>query len=547
MFFSLFEQLSPYGFLTARTTTAMYVPNVYSRSQNEWVQNFYKQNGYVEFDALIRLGINDAKAYLKKQFVNENIMTLKSCVISQNLLERIEADIDECISSKSYVDLQSNLPNALNDDDIKLIVDKVLTLQKQRNIIILGNYLLSKAFIESLMKECEIYLQDQVKRLVESGEYQQYQTDLRVSNKPQKGDDLEEKVDKREERRKKAAGGKSGGGTQGRETKTKSTKKPTKMVKNDEDDRDEVGVSKKGSLQVVCVEDVEKLIEKRVEEEGLSEIIDDIANYAAPILNSNGLEIARKLYETTVADRTAARRHTHNDAQNKVNALLGDVRLFEKGVKCFTVDAQQNLYKYLLKTVCLDILNELLDYIASERGLNIDADKFNNEQRQKFINDLPVEYKSSFQILLKTVLGQNLDEFMTAVEECLTLCSMILKKIDKKKDRLIILNHKHSLLEQLDKCEDPALVLHLSSLVIFITATQCMLHCSGRHVSTVLIYLKQYLTSEHSSELCSYHDLVTLLLNNGSEEESIKEQLKEKMSVIKAIANDFKKGTSDKS
>ncbi|KAK4883724.1 hypothetical protein RN001_007043 [Aquatica leii] len=350
MFFSLFEQLSPYGFLTARTTTAMYVPNVYSRSQNEWVQNFYKQNGL-----------------FKKQFVNENIMALKSCVISQNLLERIEADIDECISSKSYVDLQSNLRAALSGDDIKLIVDKVLTLQKQRNIIILGNYLLSKAFIESLMKECEIYLQDQVKAFT-------------------------------------------------------------------------------------------------------------------PILNSNGLEIARKLYETTVADRTAARRHTHNDAQNKVNALLGDVRLFEKGVKCFTVDAQQNLYKYLLKTVCLDILNELLDYIASERGLNIDANKFNNEQRQKFINDLPVEYKSSFQILLKTVLGQNLDEFMTAVEECLTLCSMILKKIDKKKDRLIILNHKHSLLEQLDKCEDPALVLHLSSLVIFITATQSMLHCSGRHV-----------------------------------------------------------------
>ncbi|KAF5301590.1 hypothetical protein FQR65_LT08895 [Abscondita terminalis] len=486
MFFSLFEQSSPYGFLTGRTSAATYVPNVYSRSQNEWVQNFYKQNGYIEFDALVRLGINDYKAYLKKQFLNENITTLKSCIVSQNLIDRVEADIDECISSKSYVDLQSNMPNALDDEDIKLIIDK----------------------------ECESFLQDKAKQLVDSGKYQQYQTDLQVSsNKMQKGEEYEEKVDKREERRKKAAGGKSGGGTQ----------------------------DKKVSLQILSLEDVGKLIEKMLEEEGLGEVVESIAKYLLPMLNSSGLEIAAKLYATTVADRTAARRHTHNDVQNKVNALLGDVRLFEKGLKCFSSDVQLNLHKYLLKTVCLDILNELLNYIASEKGCNIDAEKFNNEQRQKFVNDLPPEHKNPFQTVLKTLSGQNVEEFMAAVEESLTSCSMILKKVDKKKDRLIILNHKHSLLEQLDKSDDPALVLHLSSLVIFITATQSIIHASGRHVSSILSYLKQFLSPEQSAELSTYHDLVMLMLNSGTEAENAKEQLKEKMSLIKNIANDFKK------
>lgn len=36
-------------------------------------------------------------------------------------------------------------------------------------------------------------------------------------------------------------------------------------------------------------------------------------------------------------------------------------------------------------------------------------------------------------------------------------------------------------------------------------------------------------------------DLVTLMLAGGDEAENAKEQLKEKMSVIKNIANDFKK------
>ncbi|KAF5282980.1 hypothetical protein FQA39_LY04851 [Lamprigera yunnana] len=544
LFFSLYDQLTPCGFLTGPTVGANYVPNVYSRSQNEWVQNFYKQNGYLEFDTLIRLGINDYKTYLKKHFSNE--IMLKSCILSERLTDRIDADVEECIASKSYVDLQSNLPNVLDDDDIKIIIDKVLTSQKVRNIVVLDNYLISKVFLESLSKDCDAFLQDQAKHIFESGKYQRYQTELQMqSSKPHKGDaDIEDKVDKREERRKRAASGKSGGGAQGRETKTKSTKKAIRTVKNLIED-DSYEPDKKITLNIITFEDVEKLIEKKLESEGLSEISDNIVNYLLPTLNNNGLEIAAKLYACTVADRTAARRHTHNDVQNKVNALLGDVRLFEKGLKCFPADIQAQLHKYLLKTICLDILNELLNYIASEKGHNVDTEKFTNEQRLKFINDLSSEYKTPFQMVFKTLSGQNVEEFMVATEESLTICSMILKKIDKKKDRLIVLNHKHGLLEQLDICEDPALALHLCSLVIFISATQCMLHASGKYVSSILSYLKPHLTNEQSTALSVYHDLVLLMLNAGPEAENAKEQLKEKLSAIKTIAIDYKK-MSDK-
>ncbi|KAH0817725.1 hypothetical protein GEV33_005066 [Tenebrio molitor] len=124
---------------------------------------------------------------------------------------------------------------------------------------------------------------------------------------------------------------------------------------------------------------------------------------------------------------------------------------------------------------------------------------------------------------------------------------MIIKKIDKKKDRTIVLNHKHVLLEQLNKCDDLALVLHLTTLVIFTTATQCMLHASGRHVASILQFLKQYLSEEQVAELTSYHDFVTLMLSGGTEAENAKEKLKEKMQVVKNIANEFKKPGTEKS
>ncbi|KAK5650317.1 hypothetical protein RI129_001346 [Pyrocoelia pectoralis] len=550
LFFSLFDQLSMYGVLTGRTHSSLYVPSVYSRSQNEWVKNFYKQNGYLEFDALIRLGITDYKVYLKKHFANENVVTLKSCILSFQLVERIEADVEECINSKSFVDLQGSLPNLLDDEDVKIIIDKVVTVQRQRNVVILDNFVISKSFIDILAKNCEGFVQDKAKEIVQSGKYQQHLTELQVKTTKLHKVDVEEdvKVDKREERRKKASSGKSGGGAQGRETKTKSTKKHarTKNLQDDDDDYSEKS-EKRAVLEIITIEDIKKLVGDKVEEEGLSEIVENIANYLLPVLNEIGLQAAAKLYATTVADQTASRRHTHNDVQNKVNALLGDVRLFEKGLKCFPLDVQTHLYKYLLKSICLDIVNEILNYVASEKGLNVEANKLTNEQRNKFVNDLTPDYKNILQNLLKTLSNHNIEEFTDAVEVCLTECSMILKKIDKKKDKLVVSNHKQALLEQLDKCDDSALTLHLASLIIFITVTQNMLHASGRHVSSILIYLKQYLSADQYLELSSYHDLVTLMLSGGSEAENAKDLLRERMTTVKKIANEFKKLSSEKS
>ncbi|CAH0553381.1 unnamed protein product [Brassicogethes aeneus] len=542
LFFSLFDQTSMYGNLTSRLAGAQYIPNVYARSQNEWVQNFYKQNGYVEFDALIRIGISDYKNYIKKQFANEKILQLNSCVVNQSILDRIEADIDECISSKSYVDLQTNLPSVFNENDIKLVLDKVLTNQKLQQTLVLNCFVISKAFIEKISKDCDELVKEKAKKSVESGKYQQYQTSLQVSHKSLKFDDVEEKVDKREERRKKAAGGKTGGGTQGRETKTKSTKKPGRTTTKQVDDFEE----KKVVLNILTEEDLTSAIQMPLEEEGLDELMQPIIDYLLPKLNEQGIEIAGNIYATTIADRTANRRQTHNEIQNKLNVMVGDIRLYEKGLKLLPADCQAQLYKYLLKTHCTDVVTEILNYVAAEQNLNPVNENFNNDQRLKFINDLPQEYKTPLANLTKTLSGQSVDDFMAAVEEGLAACSMIIKKIDKKKDRTTILAHKHELLEKLNSCTDVALILHLAILVIFTTATQNMLHASGRHLSSLLTFLKQYLSEEEYSEFMLYYDFVTLMLAAGSESENAKEKLKEKYPNIVKIANEYKRPGAEK-
>lgn len=48
---------------------------------------------------------------------------------------------------------------------------------------------------------------------------------------------------------------------------------------------------------------------------------------------------------------------------------------------------------------------------------------------------LATEYKAPLTALNKTINGASIEDFLLAAENALVACSMILKKIDKKKDR----------------------------------------------------------------------------------------------------------------
>jgi len=56
--------------------------------------------------------------------------------------------------------------------------------------------------------------------------------------------------------------------------------------------------------------------------------------------------------------------------------MFMNVRLFEKGIKQFSdKDIQQQLSKYLLKTLCTEITNEIFSYVAQENMIQYDQAK----------------------------------------------------------------------------------------------------------------------------------------------------------------------------
>lgn len=126
--------------------------------------------------------------------------------------------------------------------------------------------------------------QKNAETVVKSGKYQQFYLEKQLSKSDgQQAVQVDHKAERREERRKKASSGKGGGGTQGRETKTKAVKKHnrSKQVTHDSDSDDASSVAKKIStkLEIISIEDIENCIKEQLENEGLDDLLTQIAEY----------------------------------------------------------------------------------------------------------------------------------------------------------------------------------------------------------------------------------------------------------------------------
>lgn len=451
IFFSLTNDISSTGSMTSRSAAGVYIPHIYTKTQIEWVKSFFKQNGYLEYDSVAALGVGDAKQFIQKQLAGEKLTFLDRCVVGQRIIDQVESTLEECIATSSFLDVSTILPSAIaGEEDVEKLMQIVLTPSKQRLTQVFNNLVLTTKYIDNLLKPVYEIGDVNAKTSVDSGSYQKFIAEKTIKHKDVENDEQIGKADKRDERRKKASSGKAGGGAQGRETKTKSTKKHQRGNKNkdfDESDSDEEMIqnatnkkkaSKDVQLTLVSAADIKKVIKTTLENDGLEELVTEIANYYQTQINKYAMNKAQEFYEVSLQNTMQNRKQTHSTLQDKLNNWINDIRLYEKGLKMFTsADVQSQLSKYLLKSLGSEFCNEITYYVALESDLNFVSSitpQLTNEQKNRIIAECESTFKQPLTTLNKS-LNENIEEFLNAAENMLSVCSMILKKIDKKKDK----------------------------------------------------------------------------------------------------------------
>lgn len=104
-------------------------------------------------------------------------------------------------------------------------------------------------------------------------------------------------------------------------------------------------------------------------------------------LTKSSLEIAQRLYESSLQQTTQNLRQTHASLQTKINEATVNIRLYEKGLRLLSDELQLQLGKYLLKTHGTDICNDIFFYVAAESNLNYTDLNLKPEQRLKIAQD----------------------------------------------------------------------------------------------------------------------------------------------------------------
>ncbi|XP_019947507.2 E3 UFM1-protein ligase 1 [Paralichthys olivaceus] len=531
LLYSVLEELVNTGRLKGsmvggRQDKAVYIPDIYAKTQNAWVDSFLQQNGYLEFDALIRLGIPDPPSYIKKRFKSNKLLFLRAACVGQTLVDQVEASVEEAVSSATWTDIQPILPSCLSMEDVGILINQAMRntdIQSSARVLG-GTVVVSEKFISNCLSLFDEAMQQKAQKEVKNNPvFLITEDDLKQSSMTENS--APSKKEKREaERRKKATEGsgsvKSGGGGNAREIRIRKTKK--KGRRDEDSDEENVTSQQNRSRQTeapfMVPEEIVAVLEQRVSdcpEEILSELAEDLVR---PLTKAYQ-EVMRTVFMSSTSSPSGAnKKKSMKDLQEEITNLYNNIRLFEKGSKFFSDETQVNIAKHVLKTVCTDVTNILVNFLASDMMMSVEnPSSIASEVRVKILGKLSEESKGPLMKLHNCLNGKTIEDFLTNIETCAEVCGFMLKKGDKKKERQALFLHRQALTEQLKETEDPALVLHLTSVLLFQASTHCMLHAPGRCVPQIIGVLTGRIPTEQQQLLSAYQSLVVKQLVSQSQ------------------------------
>lgn len=532
LLYSVLEELVNTGRLKGtvvggRQDKAVYIPDIYSKTQNAWVDSFLQQNGYLEFDALVRLGIPEPSSYIKKRYKSSKLLFLRAACVGQALVDQVEASVEEAVSSDTWTDIQPILPSCLSMEDMGMLINQAMrnTNVQSSARVLGGTVVVSEKFISSCLSLFDEAMQQKAQKEVKNNPvFLINEEDLKPSNLMTESSAPSKKEKREAERRKKASEGsgsvKSGGGGNAREIRIRKTKK---KGRKDEDSDEETGPSqqnrnKQTETPFMAQEEIVAVLEKRVSD-CPEEILSELAEHLVRPLTKSYQEVLRSVFMSSSSSPSGAnKKKSMKDLQEEISNLYNNIRLFEKGTKFFSDETQVLIAKHTLKTVCTDVTNILVNFLAADLMMSVEnPGSITNEVRVKILGKLSEETKAPLMKLHNCLNGKTIEDFLTNIEISAEVCGFMLKKGDKKKERQALFLHRQALVEQLKETEDPALVLHLTCVLLFQASANCMLHAPGRCVPQIIGTLTGRIPTEKQQLLSAYQSLVVKQLVSQSQ------------------------------
>lgn len=151
------------------------------------------------------------------------------------------------------------------------------------------------------------------------------------------------------------------------------------------------------------------------------------------------------------------------------------------------------------------------------------------------------EFKNEFLKLNESLNSNDVNIFLSQLEQCASKIDLMVKKIDSKKEKILLSEHQQSLLLQLNECSDSILSLHILVLLVFQMVQHQMLHASGKFVPQILSFLQKETNEQLYSAMKTSQDLVLqyVSLKDETAKEELKVKLDQSVLQCKQMLNEF--------
>nr|XP_039264399.1 E3 UFM1-protein ligase 1-like [Styela clava] len=544
-------------FVGKRSDKSTFLPEMYVKTQNQCIDNFYQQNGYLEYDMLTKMGIGDAKSYIRRRF-NDTI-SLNTVCVGSTIVSLIAATVDETLSTNSWVDVQPILPSPFTDADSTQLLQHVLKDHKsdKKEIgLVVDSIFASVAFEEKckslfdpiLKERAEIAAKDATVFALTEEEMELYSFQMSGRKQPDAKETVEKSNIVPDSGRKKREKGSGGSGIGGREVKTRGKdKKRLKKQRELEASLGEAESIKKhttsSEIEFMNVSELTQFLTDSVEGHCPEALLETIAIRLHRPLTKTFQEMSKSVFQFTISQKKNKKgNQEHSDApvvsssnkksrkayEEEINTLLANINLFVAAFEYFGDEISILLRRNLLHTLCTDLVNALFNMIGTEYLTGLDEkSQITPEIRIKILTRLPEEYHTPLKTLHQALTGKSLEDFNSAlIKACSNdVCDVLLKKLDKKRERQILHGYKMSLMQQLEQDKDPATSLHLAVAIIFQSLTGKMLHIPGKCVPHIILFLRSHITQAAYENLTDFQAIVIQSLDGSVSQSDIEIEL----------------------
>ncbi|KAG0203876.1 E3 UFM1-protein ligase 1 [Mortierella sp. GBA30] len=533
----------------------IFVPHPYEQQQTEWIETFFRDNGFIEFDVLRKHGVADPKAFMLSN--HPTALLLDTHIVSESIWSVVDASVEDTISNLSWIDVKPLVPSPLTKDDISNLLKQLPSLadptsriaiapdqdhsltgygggSPQEATIVQDSIVITSGQLQKCLLRMTPLLDRKMKAVISwrlsfgDGELMDAQDDMFEPVLSLKG--LLEQTSatalvKKSSKLKKAQGGK------------------------------DMGVKKRTQLHdFLTIHDVKEEIRK-LEPDFDPALVNAVAGALYRDLLQNLSDRNRSAVLNQASEEDEQEPETIERADESpsaisilpaLQALSKRAEVSSKGVEVFEdVAAKNSLSKYLLQSLCVELLDLVMLHFAGpqceslsnaiqpletseeakearSRVLDAYSDHLSQTENSSsghgpfriasddtalLMEFVPQDATEPFKRMRKLTAGsgkhKNLTEYLDIWSSFTTNPAFGLQacSVAESNDKQMLAEHMEELHRALVRIEphlEAALMLHIVTLIEFQTQTGRMLHASGKYVPRILRHVRGVLEKQQA-------------------------------------------------